>query len=127
MANPVAVRVLRDALATSNVRWTLNPLLHDEDIIPEHALGALVAGHPTVDKLPRTDIRPFLSLPTANPFLRYRRANRGFLNPTILHPILSTTVAGPGAGAPASVDWRNRFGWPWLTNIKDQDPCESCW
>ena len=35
---------------------------------------------------------------------------------------------GPsGGGAPASVDWRNRFGWTWLTQIKDQGPCESCW
>ncbi|MBT9330403.1 C1 family peptidase [Paracidobacterium acidisoli] len=32
-----------------------------------------------------------------------------------------------GAGASAAVDWRNRFGWPWLTKIKDQGPCESCW
>jgi hypothetical protein len=26
-----------------------------------------------------------------------------------------------------SVDWRNRFSWPWLTNIKDQDGCGSCY
>jgi len=27
----------------------------------------------------------------------------------------------------ASVDWRSRFGWPWLTKIKDQDGCGSCY
>ncbi len=27
----------------------------------------------------------------------------------------------------SSVDWRNRFGWPWLTNIKDQGGCGSCY
>ena len=26
-----------------------------------------------------------------------------------------------------SVDWRNRFGWNWLTNIKDQGGCGSCY
>ncbi len=27
----------------------------------------------------------------------------------------------------SSVDWRNRWGWPWLTNIKDQNGCGSCY
>ncbi|MGD0777693.1 MAG: C1 family peptidase [Candidatus Solibacter sp.] len=27
----------------------------------------------------------------------------------------------------SSVDWRNRFGWTWLTNIKDQGGCGSCY
>jgi len=26
-----------------------------------------------------------------------------------------------------SVDWRNRFTWNWLTNIKDQGGCGSCY
>jgi C1A family cysteine protease len=42
-------------------------------------------------------------------------------------PVKTPIVNAPGAGTSASVDWRNRFGWPWLTKIKDQGPCESCW
>jgi hypothetical protein len=34
---------------------------------------------------------------------------------------------GPMAGVSPSVDWRNRFGWPWITTIQDQDGCQSCW
>ena len=28
---------------------------------------------------------------------------------------------------PVSVDWRNRWGQSWVTEIRDQDPCEACW
>ena len=27
----------------------------------------------------------------------------------------------------SSVDWRYRWGWPWLANIKDQGGCGSCY
>ncbi|MGA8576552.1 MAG: C1 family peptidase [Candidatus Cybelea sp.] len=126
MANPVLVRDLKNALVTSNVRWTVNPSLRGEDPLPLHPTGGKPTGQPTVDKLPRTDIMRFVSVPPANTFLLQRRVERGFL---AVKP-----MGAPGAGgvptvggAPALVDWRNRFGWPWLTNIKDQDPCESCW
>ncbi len=33
----------------------------------------------------------------------------------------------PHTGAAPSVDWRVRWGWPWITTIQDQDGCESCW
>ena len=36
-------------------------------------------------------------------------------------------AAAESAAPPSSVDWRSRFGWPWITEIRDQDPCEHCW
>lgn len=27
----------------------------------------------------------------------------------------------------SSVDWRNRFGWPWISSVRNQGGCESCW
>jgi hypothetical protein len=31
------------------------------------------------------------------------------------------------AGLGAVVDWRDRWGWPWITTTQDQDGCQSCW
>jgi C1A family cysteine protease/putative hemolysin len=36
-------------------------------------------------------------------------------------------VAPPGIEAPASFDWRSYQGSNWLTSIKDQGGCGSCW
>ena len=41
-------------------------------------------------------------------------------------------VAGtpePAAGGPrsAAVDWRQRFGLPWITTVQDQRQAASCW
>src|SRR5690349_15994571 len=30
-------------------------------------------------------------------------------------------------GPPQEVDWRNRYGIPWLATIQLQYPCENCW
>jgi Papain family cysteine protease len=27
----------------------------------------------------------------------------------------------------SSVDWRNRFGWNWISSVRNQGGCESCW
>jgi hypothetical protein len=143
MDDLLKVADLKQTLASAKATWKIHPSLNDNDALPEHHLGANIAGQPTVDKLPRTDITPFLSAPTSNTFLRQRRIERGFIDATKLPPELAiegivgagapggggTAGAGAGAGGgPAtSVDWRNRFGWPWLTNVKDQGGCESCW
>ena len=31
------------------------------------------------------------------------------------------------ASPPSALDWRNRWGWPWITTVRDQDHCDSCW
>jgi len=167
MASIPTAGQLRKILSDAKSPFQIDNRLQDGDQIVHHATGADLTKMVKVEDVARTDITPYLQAITANPFLRQRRIERGFLKaenlPNILQnikapirrtvgpdtaasaegsprqatlervvatPVAATVAPAPapaGSGVAASVDWRNRFGWPWLTKIKDQDPCGSCW
>ncbi len=147
---------LRKQAAAVQAKWTIDSRLADNDPVPQHGLGADLTKAVKASSVPRVDITPVLKTASSNPFLLSLRVNRGFLAlqslPLPLHPVVAATPGAPAAapaapapsgapapaGAPApsgapsstrsvSVDWRNRFGWPWLTTIKDQAQSENCW
>ena len=104
----------------------------------KYSLGGDLTKVPKITDVPRLDLAVELSKETSNPFLRQLRVTAGMLKPLAAERVLALgpTIAAPalvaadlpaGTGAPASVDWRNRYGWNWLTDIKDQGGCESCW
>jgi len=150
MAERMTAGELREILRKEHATWTVNPRFKDSDILPIYSMGADLTKVPKVDSTPRTDPTPFFSRPSSNPFLLQRRIERGFVKPDALppnfpsgpHPVASAgrpvatgggaaaapaVVGAPMVGTSVAVDWRNRFGWPWITKIKDQGGCESCW
>ena len=61
--------------------------------------------------------------PPANALLHAEPIERGVLP-------REGTAGGPaptGGTRPASVDWRSRWEWPWITGIRDQNGSEHCW
>src|SRR5579884_3919213 len=144
---------LRQALQESNARWRPLPLPDNVDI-PTHPLGVPSdAQLMPAEKAPPVDMASVLATyTTPNPFLNVQRHARDLpvlslelLNsrpasahsesfdpgPTNGRPgpgaMLATPPVAPLAGlANNVVDWRHRWGWNWVTGVKDQDPCESC-
>jgi Papain family cysteine protease len=121
---------LRRELAHEGIRWTVNPALVDSMPITRPPLG-LLGRPPQAEPEKRVDvIARVRANPTVNALLALDLFERGVI--TEKPPYLGRTghLASPtpagGAGA-TTVDWRNRYGWNWITNIRDQDPCEHCW
>lgn len=120
---------MRRALAISKANWSIDAAIADSTSLPKYGHGANLSQGPLAQSIPKTDISQFLKAETANPFLRQHRINSGFLK--VLNPATLNVGAAPTAPVVAttstSVDWRNRFGWNWLNNVKNQNPCGSCW
>jgi hypothetical protein len=114
----------------------------DQDTVPEWGLGASPEGLPHADETAALDLRELLDA-GPNPYLAVRRFERGIvtgeevrqvvpertLRRLGFHDVLEAREAGepPEAGAAKAVDWRNRWGQNWITSVRDQNPCNSCW
>jgi hypothetical protein len=137
---------LRDRISTARLPWTVNPNLSADAPIPPHSLGADTSKLLKAINAPVLNLKQVL-LPTSNTFLLERRIELQLADPvTIISkpvvgpveelrseaPVVSfgtgaAAAPAPQAGVAASVDWRVRWGWPWIATIQDQDGCESCW
>jgi hypothetical protein len=128
---------LRKQLASDGIKWTVNPALTDATPITRPPLG-LLGKLPPGDPKQRVDVAALVRAnPPTNALLAQDLFNRGILSqkPAVqgrsgsLAPAAVTMpiAGGAGGGGASVVDWRNRFGWNWITTIRDQDPCEHCW
>ncbi|HFJ9274728.1 hypothetical protein PDL68_23320 [Bacillus cereus] len=111
----------------------LNKSVWNRDQQQEHGKGGTPVGlKKSTEVAPIHFRRMFLDVPSTNPMLQKIHVDRGYLSSSeilIKHisslpqitPLIRTTPR------PTIVDWRNRGGWPWITSIRNQDPCEACW
>jgi C1A family cysteine protease len=131
MTNTLTVGELRQRLAQTNASWTVNPSLKDEDPVPQYPAGAEKHTPSAEELLTETKFQQILSEPIANPFLMQRRMDLGFIAPVHISNLVSELTAqemadAVGGARPPSVDWRNRWGWNWITSIQNQG-CQDCW
>jgi hypothetical protein len=139
---------LRKALDAEKLDWQIAEHLDDTANVPVHGLGALKTGLVPVKSAKAIDFKAAFAEVPINPFLAERAIAHNFIVapvepihvdvPPIItrQPIGHLDAAGSptgdgtaptGGGAAASVDWRNRWGWPWITSVRDQNGCEACW
>jgi Papain family cysteine protease len=115
---------LRAHLRDEGITWTVNPNFADDDPIERPHLGALPEALVPADPAERIDVHVLLAeRPPTNALLHAELIERGVLP-------REGAAGGPaptGGTRPASVDWRSRWGWPWITGIRDQNGSEHCW
>ncbi|KHK96075.1 hypothetical protein LK09_17225 [Microbacterium mangrovi] len=110
---------MRALIAQHDLGWQVLPDIPDDRPIKRHLLG----GPPPrpADPEKRVDV---LKLVAEQPSARHlaERLSPGFLGGA------PGAAGGPAGGPrPASVDWRNRNGWPTFTRTRDQFDSEHCW
>jgi hypothetical protein len=132
------IKDLKATLIANNASWSVHERLLDHMELPTFHLGGLKEGLIPIAKVKAIDFKAlFETVPPNNPFILQRRIARGIVPETLVSKDFrfgSRKELTPGeGGAPSgggtatSVDWRNRWGWPWITTIRDQNGCEACW
>jgi Papain family cysteine protease len=118
------------AARAAGANWLINPAISDADPIPTFKRGGKPPAAKPEQVLTQERFLALVSRPSPNPLINKRRGEAGYLDErggsTGLHARFVPGGTPSGQPLPATVDWRNRFGWPWTTSIQDQG-CEDCW
>lgn len=133
----ITVKEMKESLRLNNATWKVNEKLMDNQKLPKYSLGALPDLLISADKVSLVNFKDLFQIQPNNPFILERRIARRIFNESLVDKKLrigSSQELIPGEGAapsvgnsPTSVDWRNRWGWSWITTTRDQNGCEACW
>jgi Papain family cysteine protease len=128
---------LRQYLRDTGARWQPDPRLRDSSPIPLFRTGGEPPSPSTVPPpLTPDGVLACLSRPSANPLVLGRRITQDVISGDSADRLLRAHVV-PGGSEPGPlpnplptppplVDWRNRFGWSWITSVQTQLCCD-CW
>ncbi|HEV7410058.1 MAG TPA: C1 family peptidase [Bradyrhizobium sp.] len=131
-----SIKDLKTELERNQARWLPTTRLLDSQEIPTFRTGGLKDKLLKPEQVPAIDFPKLFAQRRDNPFVLERRIAlklipENFLTKELRIGSLPHLEAGEGDTTegphPASLDWRNRFGWPWITSIRDQNGCEACW
>jgi hypothetical protein len=126
---------LRKTLADTQATWSLHPGPADDEEIPQPPLG-VPETIPRIETVTPIDLVRVLSETVTPPHLAATRLALGVPADTVsllggrgvpAAAIAPTPPGGAPGTRPAVVDWRSAYGMNWVTAVRDQDPCESCW
>lgn len=132
------IKDLKTALITNKATWSVHDRLLDHMELPKFHTGGLKEALILSADVKQIDFKTLFAVQPNNPFILKRRIAHGIVPETLVAKELrigSAQELTPGEGAApsdgrglsSSVDWRNRWGWPWVTTIRDQNGCEACW
>ena len=130
------VKDIAKLIKDEKLPWVVNSDRQPDDLVHQHAIGSVEPKNlKPASKEKDADLKKHITKETHNPYLYERRKALGFImgeaaNKTysenrMLTPEIMTELAAPGISN--SVDWRERWGWRWITMPRNQNPCESCW
>ena len=133
MPDQFTAGTLRRHITGVALPWSTNPNLADNTPIVTHSLGGDPTSLRRATDIPALNLRQIL-LPAPNDFILERRKALGFVDPATVIPrqpvrgpldVALDVAITPGAavGTAPAVDWRVRWGWPWITTVQDQDGC----
>jgi Papain family cysteine protease len=124
---------IRSALQASEARWQVDESANDDTRVKRYPLGVPSEEHlvPAAE-VAQLDLAGLLERhPTTNHLLAARRAALGLPGGAleIGEELIAQAAPQTGvdeAGLSTQVDWRNRWGTNWVTQVRDQNPCGSC-
>lgn len=122
----ITIAQIRKALTKQDAGWSINRRLTDKDKLPMYATGGSITGLPRATKKRKIDFSDLLKRRMSNPYLAEEHVQKGYYESVMMRPRIIPTNAS-GNMPDRVVDWRSRWGWPWITSARNQNPCSNCW
>ena len=135
---------LRKALADQKLGWQVAEHLDDAAVVPRHPLGGTNEGLVPAAKAKAVNFKTIFKVLPTNPLLAERAIAHNFRKappppksphiPPLITPQPPAEMNARAGGTPpvvasppSALDWRSRWGWSWITTVRDQGHCEACW